>query len=125
MLEAENKKDVNGKPLDTVFGMNDKDWAWQLGGSVNLPAGETRLALHDVTGFCGRCDAIFFSRDDTSSSPPAAIDETTRAWRRRLRGLPDKPVDGGIFDVIVVGGGVPGEGRCDKCCGQDLRLRGK
>ena len=99
---------INGKPLDTVFGMNDKGWAWQLGGSVNLPAGETRLALHDVTGFCGRCDAIFFGRDDTSSSPPNAIDEPTRAWRRRLRGLPDKPVDGGIFDVIVVGGGVPG-----------------
>lgn len=99
---------INGKRLDTVFGENDNDWAWQLGGSVNLPAGETRLALHDMTGFCGRCDAIFFSRDDTSSPPPNAIDEPARAWRRRLRGLPDKPVDGGIFDVIVVGGGVPG-----------------
>ena len=102
---------INGKPLDTVFGANNKDWAWQLGGSPYLPAGETRLALHDMTGFCGRCDAIFFSSQGTSSRsppPPNAIDEPARAWRRLLRGLPDKPVDAGTFDVVVVGGGVPG-----------------
>lgn len=97
---------VNGTTLETEFGANDQDWNWQLGGRVKLAAGDARLALHDLTGFCGRCDAIFFSRDDTA--PPEAVDEATRSWRRRLRGLPENPVDGGTFDVVVVGGGVPG-----------------
>lgn len=64
------------------------------------------LVLHDLTGFCSRCDAIFFSRDDTTS--PQAVDEIARAWRRQLRGLPDMPNDVGRFNLVVVGGGVAG-----------------
>ena len=97
---------VNGTTLRTEFGANDQDWTWQFGGRIELPAGEMRLVLHDLTGFCGRCDAIFFSRDDVA--PPEGADEAARAWRRQLRGLPDKPVDAGTFDVVVVGGGVVG-----------------
>lgn len=97
---------VNGTSLDTEFGANDQDWSWQYGGKVKLSAGETRLALHDLTGFCGRCDAIFFSRQ--SKPPPDGADKAARAWRRQLRGLPSTPIDAGTFDVVVVGGGVPG-----------------
>ncbi|KAK5246690.1 hypothetical protein LTR20_007375 [Exophiala xenobiotica] len=97
---------VNGKTLDTIFGTNDKDWTWQSAGSVKLPSGKTKLRLHDLTGFCGRCDAIFFSRGHTP--PPEAVNEESRTWRKRLRGLPERPVDGGTFDVVVVGGGIPG-----------------
>lgn len=97
---------VNGTTLDTEFGANDQDWAWQLGGKVNLSTGKTGLVLHDLTGFCGRCDAILFSRGDTP--PPNGIDEATQAWRRQLRGLPDEPVNAGTFDVVVIGGGIPG-----------------
>jgi hypothetical protein len=67
---------VNSTALETEFGANDKDWNWQFGGKVKLPFGETTLALHDLTGFCGRCDAIFFSRDDTD--PPDAVDDASR-----------------------------------------------
>lgn len=98
--------EVNGITLDTIFGTNNRDWSWQYGGRLKLPAGETRLTLHDLTGFCGRCDAIFFSRDNIP--PPEAVSEATRAWRRRLRGLPSHPVIAGTFDVVIVGGGVPG-----------------
>ncbi|KAM6508540.1 hypothetical protein FALCPG4_018380 [Fusarium falciforme] len=97
---------VNGITLDTVFGANDQDWNWELGGSLKLPEGEIRLTLHDLVGFCGRCDAIFLSRDGTR--PPRVEDEAARAWRRGLRGLPAEPIDAGTFDVVVVGGGVPG-----------------
>ncbi|KAL1616518.1 hypothetical protein SLS56_011384, partial [Neofusicoccum ribis] len=97
---------INGRPLDTEFGANDKDWTWQLGGRVELLTGPVKLELHDLTGFCGRCDAIFFSRKD--DAPPACADETERAWRRRLRRLPEKPVDAGRFDTVVIGGGVVG-----------------
>ncbi|KAI5867471.1 FAD dependent oxidoreductase-domain-containing protein [Durotheca rogersii] len=97
---------VNGIALDTEFGANDRDWNWQPGGSVTLATGATKLALHDLTGFCGRCDAIFLSRDD--KAPPEKVDSVERAWRRRLRGIPSEPENAGIFDVVVVGGGVPG-----------------
>ncbi|KJK78011.1 hypothetical protein H634G_06594 [Metarhizium anisopliae BRIP 53293] len=82
------------------------DWFWESAGQVNLPAGETKLVLHDLTGFCGRCDAIFFSRDKTP--PPPGADGVARSWRRQLLGLPDKPVSVESFDVVVIGGGIPG-----------------
>lgn len=97
---------VNNAKLDKEFGANNLDWNWDFGGRVNLVRGPAKLTLHDLTGFCGRCDAIYFSQDD--KPPPEGADNAARAWRRQLRGLPDTPVDGGRFDVIVVGGGVPG-----------------
>lgn len=89
--------------MGVEFGANDRDWGWELGGRVSLPAGRARLTLHDLTGFCARCDAIYLNLD--GQAPP---DEAPRAWRRCLRGMPEQPVDAGIFDVVVVGGGVVG-----------------
>jgi hypothetical protein len=97
---------VNGVTLDTEFGANGQDWSWQAAGSVELPAGDTRLVLHDLTGFAGRCDAIFFARDELT--PPEPGHDGARSWRKTLRGLPEEPVDAGSFDVVVVGGGVTG-----------------
>lgn len=97
---------VNGATLQTEFGANGEDWSWLSAGKVVLPKGDVSLVLHDLTGFDGRCDAIFLSRDDTP--PPNAVDSASRAWRKALRGLPDEPIDGGDFDVVVVGGGVSG-----------------
>ncbi len=100
------KLSINGVTLETEFGANDQDWAWQSAGKVSLSEGQTTLALHDLTGFDGRCDAIYLSRD--SAAPPNAVDDASRAWRKALRGLPDQPVDAGEYDVVVVGGGISG-----------------
>lgn len=97
---------IDGVPLATEFGANDRDWSWQSAGKVALAQGTVTLTLHDLTGFDGRCDAIYFSAD--GSAPPDGVDEVSRAWRRALRGLPAEPVDAGTFDVIVVGGGISG-----------------
>lgn len=97
---------INESRLSTEFGANDQDWNWQVGGRVEIPAGESKLVLHDLTGFCGRCDAIFFSLDDIP--PPQSADGAAHAWRQILLGLENGPVDAGNYDVIVVGGGVPG-----------------
>ncbi|MFN9926161.1 MAG: FAD-dependent oxidoreductase [Phenylobacterium sp.] len=97
---------INAVMLEAEFGANGPEWSWQFAGRVSLSKGELRLALHDLTGFEGRCDAIYLGVDNTA--PPNAIDEDSRAWRKRLRGLPDDPVDAGEFDVVVVGGGVSG-----------------
>ena len=70
---------VNGKPLDTTFGTEGRRVALagrrQRGAS---PSGACALALHDLTGFEGRCDAILFATRSGSSRRPIAI----RRWRR-------------------------------------------
>ena len=97
---------IDGSNLQTEFGANGQDWAWQSAGKVSLAAGEVTLALHDLTGFDGRCDAIYLSRDGVA--PPTDVDASSRAWRKMLRGLSNDPLAAGHYDVIVVGGGVSG-----------------
>ena len=97
---------INGTPLESEFGANGLDWSWQYAGTVDLRLGEATLVLHDLTGFDGRCDAVFLSRDE--AAPPEGAGEVARAWRRNLLGLPDQPEAAGDFDVVVVGGGISG-----------------
>ncbi len=97
---------INGRPLPIEFGASGQDWFWQSGDEVSLPAGQTMLALHDLTGFEGRCDAIFFGRG--TRPPPDTVDAASLAWRKRLRSLPESPEEGGAYDVVVVGGGISG-----------------
>src|SRR5690606_29942354 len=84
---------INDETLQTEFGTNGQDWSWQSAGKVSLPKGDVFLALHDLTGFEGRCDAIYLGAD--GKAPPNTVDAASRAWRRALRGLPDQPVEAG------------------------------
>lgn len=97
---------LNETTLETEFGANGGDWSWQPAGKVSLPEGDVSLVLHDLTGFDGRCDAIFLGKGD--APPPNTVDAASRTWRRALRGLPENPVEAGDFDVVVVGGGISG-----------------
>ena len=97
---------VAGSTLDTEFGTHGADWHWQDGGEVKIAGLTVVLALHDLTGFEGRCDAIVFS-PDTNFEPPNA-DPKMDAFRRRLSNIPDQPDDAGQFDLVVVGGGIAG-----------------
>lgn len=97
---------IDGVRQSTEFGANDQDWSWQSAGKIALPQGVVSLALHDLTGFDGRCDAIYFSADGVA--PPDGASAESRAWRKAMRRLPDTPVDAGTFDVVVVGGGISG-----------------
>ena len=98
--------EVNGKSLETTFGTEGEMWHWQDGGNINLPKGKVALALHDLTGFEGRCDAILFAAD-TSLRPPddGAV---LAAFRKQALGLGPVPEDVGPFDLVVVGGGMAG-----------------
>ncbi|WP_205848037.1 FAD-dependent oxidoreductase [Anaerohalosphaera lusitana] len=100
---------VNGSQVGagTTFGMNT-GWVWHEGGIVQIKDTSVEIRLRDLTGFDGRCDAIYFSTD-TDARPPNDL-ASQRSWRNRLRGLPLTPPDGGRFDVIVVGGGIAGCG---------------
>lgn len=99
---------VNGTTLTTVFGAAGETWQWQDGGSVALAAGTTALALKDLTGFAGRCDAIAFLSG--TDDPPPAGGDALRAWRRIARNEAASPTDVRDFDCVVAGGGMAG------CC---------
>ena len=97
---------VDGKALKTVFGTTGAKWHWQNGGAVEIVQKKTTIALHDLTGFEGRCEAIAFCAD-ANFKPPNDL-KAMRAWRRKLLGLPETPPDAGKFDLVVVGGGIAG-----------------
>jgi len=96
---------LNGKPLRTTFGTEGAAWHWQDGGTVKVER-EAKVALHDLTGFEGRCDAVLFCRD-LHFQPPNELAALTR-FRRAVLGQPEPPEAGGQFDLVVVGGGIAG-----------------
>ena len=115
---------VDGTELAVTFGNRGQGWIWQDGGKVEVNKGRLRIELRDLTGFDGRCDALFFTTD-RDFTPPDRPDEKMAAWRRMLLGLAEIPPpaagrktrgvgDGSPtaaasqFDVVVVGGGLAG-----------------
>lgn len=97
---------IDGKPLKTTFGTKGAKWHWQDGGTVKITKGKHTLTLHDLTGFEGRCDSIVFTTD--ADFHPPNVDPRMAAFRRAALDLPDKPLDGGEYDLVVVGGGIAG-----------------
>lgn len=98
---------INGKVVDKIFGESGSDeWRWYYGGETDIKTKQVKIALKDLTGFDGRCDAILFT-SSKKFTPPHALKELT-AFRRTLLKLSDKPEDAGQFDLVVVGGGMAG-----------------
>ena len=99
---------VDGADLATTFGTEGADWHWQDGGLVRVASARVALALRDLTGFAGRCDAILFRAPDAPAPPDGGPD--LERLRRALSGQPGEPADAGTYDLVVVGGGMAG------CC---------
>lgn len=97
---------VNGAKLAPTFGTESAGWDWQDGGVVTLEKGANSIALHDLTGFDGRCDAIYLTQDIEAGAPTNDVPELDKV-RRELLGI-GKPADGGTYDFVVVGGGAGG-----------------
>ncbi len=84
---------VNGKELPNLLGVQGKgEWLWVKAGDVNLKEGKNEVALHDVSGFDGRCDAICFTKGSEPVRPAA----------------PTGVVHAVTNDLTVVGGGIAG-----------------
>lgn len=99
---------VNTKALDGEFGVEGERWHWQAGGTVEIPAaGDVALELQDLTGFDGRCDAIYFSQEARPALPNEDLVELA-AWKDRLSGRAGKKIQAQSFDVVIVGGGISG-----------------
>ncbi len=96
---------VNGKPLEAVLGTQGADWGWQEAGSSKLEKGLVKLALRDLTGFDGRCDALVLTTDPGFA--PEADVAKLEAFRRQMGSI-TAPKESVSVDLVVVGGGIPG-----------------
>lgn len=97
---------IDGVFLDTLFGAGgDGTWQWQYGGTVNITGVQAQIGLKDLTGFEGRCDAILFRE---ARIPPPNDLAALYSFRKTLLGFPLIPPDTGMYDLVVVGGGMAG-----------------
>lgn len=92
---------INGECLPVILGTNGEEWSWQKAGAIELGKGQYELSLHDLTGFNGRVDAIYFTTNEGIPS------EDISRMRQRLnwKEIVDQDEE---YDLIVVGGGVAG-----------------
>ena len=97
---------VDGRRLETTLGDTGSCWMWQEAGKGTVEAQEVPLALHDLTGFDGRCDALYFTT--RKGELPPSDGEELAVFRHRVLQLPDTPPLAGKYDFVVVGGGVAG-----------------
>jgi len=96
---------INGEELDEILGTGDEKWRWQYAGSKSIKGTSAILELKDLTGFEGRCDAVYLSTG--KNDPPDSYNELS-LWRRTLLGETKTPVRSEEFDLVVAGGGIAG-----------------
>ncbi len=103
---------VDGVPDEETFGTGESAstgevtpfWCFQRGSVHHLSKGFHEIALHDLTGFDGRCDAIILTK---AKEVPGDSLEEYKELRRRLLGE-DRQEEKGHFDFVVVGAGISG-----------------
>lgn len=99
---------VNGKSLDPVFGAKGDKWHWQDGGSVTVSdPSELTIELIDLTGFDGRCDALYFSKEESPDLPSDDLIALSN-WKDRASGRDARAIEERSFDLVVIGGGIAG-----------------
>ena len=94
---------INGAALPETLGTNGCEWSWQKAGDVRLTAGKNTISLRDLTGFNGRCDALYFT--DGNDAPPNG-QQALEAFRARFTEKPFE--DKEEYDLLVAGGGIAG-----------------
>ena len=96
---------IDNKSIGKKFGVSGEEWQWIDGGIVNINTTKIKLTLHDLTGFNGRCDAIYFTQGQ-SDVPPNTFDEL-EIFRKDMLGIEDEPAEDN-YDFVIVGGGMAG-----------------
>lgn len=96
---------INGNTVGDTLGKSPSHWGWVKAGEVNIQTTNITLALHDLTGFAGRCDAIVLTQDKMLSLPDGGKDLFVI---RKKRNGSEHAMFKGHYDLVVVGGGIAG-----------------
>lgn len=108
---------IGGETLEATFGAGESGWHWESGGSIAIDqAGPVEIALKDLTGFDGRCDAIFLTKEEAPQLP-SDLQELS-SWKDQMSGRSEHDIAEHDYDVVVVGGGMAG-------CGAALSAQSK
>lgn len=94
---------VNGRTLAQEVGAEGSEWMWQYAGKIRLESGTNRLALSDLTGFDGRCDAVYLTTRK-NAVPPSEL-QALADFRSRKNPVVCEEYD---YDFVVAGGGIAG-----------------
>lgn len=96
---------IDGLKNGDVFGNTGSVWGWQKGDRIHLEKGTHTLTLHDLTGYEGRIGMLVLTEDEHMNLPndPEAVRSFIYA-----SGDFETPIDEGIYDLVVCGGGIPG-----------------
>src|SRR5690606_28293834 len=109
---------VGDQLIDKEFG-KIPEWTWEYGGELNIRNTNSSLELVDLTGFEGRCDAVYFSTDNVA--PPSSGDELAQ-WRLDVLNLKNIPEETRKYDYVVVGGGIAGCANAIAAAEQGLKV---
>jgi len=82
-----------------------RGWGWNYAGKVKVKGGPVLLQLEDLTGFNGRCDALYISNKYRT---PTNEQDYLKDMRSRFSGDGETPEQELTFDLVVVGGGLAG-----------------
>ncbi len=111
---------IDGRALNNkILGTESTTWEWQEVGKVKISSKTVTIGLRDLTGFNGRCDAIYFTMDNAL---PPNEPEALKAFRKEKLGLPEVVANAGKFDFVVVGGGVAGTAAALTAARQGLKV---
>lgn len=95
---------INGQALEHTLGLTP-GWGWEYAGEMKIRSKEVQVELVDLTGFDGRCDAVYLSQEKVE--PPSELEELTE-WRKGKLQEPMAPEETKTYDLVVVGGGIAG-----------------
>lgn len=95
---------VNAEKLENTLGLKPY-WNWEYAGQVDIQSPKAKFELVDLTGFNGRCDAIYLS---LSNEPPPSKVKALASWRKQMLQEPPAPATTKEYDLVITGGGIAG-----------------
>ena len=106
--------DWQSKPL----GDEGENWHWQNAGICDIGAGEVTVSLVDLTGFEGRCAAVYLT-PDLDFAPGS---KKTEYENLREAFIDDIAENAGHYDIAIAGGGIAGMAAAVSAANNNLKV---
>ena len=94
---------IDGVTLDNVLGTQGSQWGWQYAGKISIGK-KAEISLHDLTGFNGRADAIYLTKENKAPEADYMAFDKKRYVYNSNGEVAEVP----SADLVVIGGGVAG-----------------